>query len=60
MKGRKYWFVTINCAIKNKVKLTGDTALATEGVGDVSINRWDGKQYLIKGVMYILGPSVTF
>lgn len=53
MMGRKDWFVIINRAMKNKVKFTNDTTLAAEGISDVSIERMDGGNSLIKDVLYI-------
>jgi hypothetical protein len=53
MTGRKYWFVTINLFMKNKVKFVGDTTLAVEGISDVSIKRMNGGNSLIKDVLYI-------
>ncbi|XP_058775810.1 uncharacterized protein LOC131650087 [Vicia villosa] len=50
---RKGWFVTLNCAIKNKVKFAIDTTLAAEGISDVSIGRRDGRHSLIKDVLHI-------
>lgn len=55
MTGRKDWFVTINCAMKNKVKFADDTTLAVKGISDVSIKRGDGGHYLIKDVLNIIG-----
>lgn len=53
MTWRKYWFVTVNCAMKNKVKFTNDTILADDGIGDVLIMRRNGVLSLIKYVFYI-------
>lgn len=39
MTGMKHWFVTINNAMKNKVKFTYDTTLGGEWINDVSIKR---------------------
>lgn len=55
MTGRKDWFVKINCAMKNKVKFTDDTALVADGIGDVLIMRRDDEHSLIKYVFYIPG-----
>ncbi|XP_050890542.1 uncharacterized protein LOC127095947 [Lathyrus oleraceus] len=54
MSGRKYWFVIINRAMKNKIKLADDTTLAAEGICDVSIERRDDRHGLVKDVLYIL------
>lgn len=54
MMGRKYWFVKINYAMKSEVKLADDTALAVEGIGDVLIERRDGRNSWINDVLYIL------
>lgn len=50
---RKYWFVTINHAMKSKVKFTDDNTLVAEGIIDVSIKRRDGGFFLLKDVLYI-------
>lgn len=55
MWGRKYWFVIVNHAMKNKLKSTVDTTLATEGTGDVPIEIRGGRYSLIKNVLYIPG-----
>src|SRR3954467_15378804 len=53
--GIKYWFVTINHAMKNKVKFTDDTYLAVGAIGDILTKRRDGKHSLIKYLLYITG-----
>lgn len=52
---RKYWFVKINRDLKNKVKFMDDSALAVDGICDVSIKRKNGKHYLFKYVLFIPG-----
>lgn len=47
------WFITFNHAMKNKVKFADDTTLVAEGIGEVSIERRDGRHSLIKNVLYI-------
>lgn len=41
--------------MKNKVNFVDDTIIAVEGIGDLSIERRDGRDYLIKDVLYIRG-----
>ncbi|XP_058775683.1 uncharacterized protein LOC131649958 [Vicia villosa] len=55
MMGRKYWIVTINHVVKNKVKLADKTIIAAKDTDDVSIERRDDTSSLIKNVLYILG-----
>lgn len=55
MIGRKYWFVTTNCDMKNKVKFTNDTTLKDDGINDIFITRRDSGHSLIKDVLYIPG-----
>lgn len=43
MKGRMCWFVKINRAMKNKVKLADDTTQATDGISVVLIMIRDGE-----------------
>lgn len=33
--GRKYYFVIINHAMKNKVKFVDDTTISAKGIGDI-------------------------
>lgn len=55
MKGRKDWFIKINCVMKNKVMFADDTTLEADGIDDVLIVRRDAGYSLIKYVLYILG-----
>lgn len=54
MSRRKDWSVTINYVMKNKVKFMDDVILTVEGISDVSIERMNGGDSLIKDVLYIL------
>lgn len=42
MSRRKDWFVTINCAMKNKVNIADDITIVMERINDVSAERRDG------------------
>ncbi|XP_050908651.1 uncharacterized protein LOC127122343 [Lathyrus oleraceus] len=55
MKGRKDWFVKINCAMKNKVKFTDVSTLVSDGINDVLIMIRDDGHSLIKDILYIPG-----
>ena len=53
MTSRKYCFVKINQATKNRVKFADDTTLVVGSVGDVLIMKKDGNNSLIKYMLYI-------
>ncbi|XP_050895198.1 uncharacterized protein LOC127101799 [Lathyrus oleraceus] len=55
LQRRKDWFIKINRAMKNKVKLANDTILMADGISDVLIMRRDGGNSLIKYILYIQG-----
>ncbi|XP_019451915.1 PREDICTED: uncharacterized protein LOC109354013 [Lupinus angustifolius] len=53
MSGHKDWFERLDENGKSRVKFADHSSINTEGVGDISIRRKDGKSASIKNVLYV-------
>ncbi|XP_019432133.1 PREDICTED: uncharacterized protein LOC109339179 [Lupinus angustifolius] len=53
MTGHKDWFVKLDESTKSKVKFADHSAIDAEGIGDISIQRKNGKQAYISNVLYV-------
>ena len=53
MTGHKEWFVTLDEAVKTKVKFADDRTVQAEGMGQILVQRKDGKESFISNVLYV-------
>lgn len=49
------WLVDFDSSNKSKVKLVGNSSLQAEGIGDMVIQRSNGRKAMIKDVLYVPG-----
>ena len=57
MIGHKDWFVCLDERMKSKVRFADDSTMLAEGIGNVLIQRKDGKETCIEDVLYVPGIS---
>ncbi|XP_073219452.1 uncharacterized protein [Cicer arietinum] len=53
MTGHKDWFVSIDEKVKREIRFADSSKVTAEGVGNVLIQRNDGKQYFICDVLFV-------
>ena len=57
MTGHKDWFVCLDERMKSKVRFADDSTMLAEGIGNVLIQRKDGRETCIEDVLYVPGIS---
>ncbi|XP_019450682.1 PREDICTED: uncharacterized protein LOC109352952 [Lupinus angustifolius] len=60
MTKQKEWLTNFDSSKKNKVKLTDDSSLEVEGMGNVIIMRQNGSKAMITNVLYVPNMKYNF